>query len=135
MIYTKSIRYPLTFDTVSGKTELDSTTISINRCIGLILLTGKGELLGDPDFGCRLYEMLFEQYSDVTEREIKTEIVESIRTYEKRITVSENNISITHIEDTDRNAYKITISYVVKNSPKQQETTVYLEEGSSLNNG
>ena len=132
MLFTKSIRYPITFDLVSGKTEVDSDTISINRCIALILTTGKGELLGDPDYGCRLYEMLFDQYSDAFEQDVKREIVESITQYEHRITVHSDDISIRHLDNTDRNSYGITISYTINGTMKTGETEVTLTEGATI---
>lgn len=130
MLYTKSIKYPDAFDLVSGETLLSDGTKSINQCIGLILTTGKGELLGDPDFGCTLYEMLFDQYSDAEEVLIKKEIVDSISKFEQRVTVSEQDITI--IEDNDqighKNRYKITINYTVNNTSKINTTSVIVEE-------
>lgn len=135
MLYTKSIRYPITFNLTTGKTDVDSDTISINRCIGLILTTGKGELLGDPNFGCRLYEMLFDQYSDILENEIKNEIVNSIKKYEKRITVYQKDITIEHNDNTDRNSYTITISYVINSRSSRDTTSVTLFDGGESVNG
>lgn len=129
MLYTKSIKYPNPFNLQSGKTDVSDNIKSINECIGLILTTAKGELLGDPDFGCTLYEILFEQYSLNTEALIKKEIAESINTYEHRITVSEQDISIEEsIDDIGhKNRYKITISYMISNTSKINTTSVILE--------
>ena len=130
MLYTKSIKYPNPFNLQSGKTDLSENIASINQCIGLILTTAKGELLGDPDFGCTLYEILFEQYSLNTEVLIKKEIAESINTYEHRVTVSEQDISIEESMDEigHKNRYKITISYMINNTSKINTTTVIVEE-------
>ena len=130
MLYTKSIKYPNPFNLQSGKTDLSDSIASINQCIGLILTTAKGELLGDPDFGCTLYEILFEQYSLNTEVLIKKEIAESINTYEHRVTVSEQDISIEESMDEigHKNRYKITISYMINNTSKINTTTVMVEE-------
>ena len=136
MLYTKSIKYPNPFNLQSGKTDLSESTTSINQCIGLILTTAKGELLGDPDFGCTLYEILFEQYSLNTEVLVKKEIAESINTYEHRVTVSEQDISIEESMDEigHKNRYKITISYMINNTSKINTTTVMVEER-DYNNG
>ena len=128
MLFTKSIKYPVTFNLVSGSTDLDEDVTSINRCIGLILTTGKGELLGDPDFGCRLYELLFNQFSRTFEEEVKTEIVKAITAYESRVIVNTDGIEITHLENTDRNSYRIQISYNLKNTSKFSKTEITVEE-------
>lgn len=129
MLYTKSIKYPVTFNLTSGKTDLEGLTTSINRCIALILTSAKGELLGDPDYGSRLYELLFNQYSNDLEDTIKKEIVESISKYETRVKVQESDISIEHIENADRNAFKITIKYTVKETNNNYEIVIPLEDG------
>ncbi len=129
MIFTNSIRYPQTFDLVSGSTNLDNTTTSINRCIALILTSAKCELLGDPNYGSRLYEMLFEQYSGTLEAAIKAEIVEAITTFEKRVTITEDNVEIKESTSGLRNAYDITIHYTITRTNRDEETTVHLEEG------
>ena len=134
MLYTKSIKYPETFNLISGKTDLDEYIVSINRCLGLLLTTAKGELLGDPDFGCRLYEMLFNQYSDTFQESIKEEIVETVNKYETRIKLYKNNIDITENKVNGRNSYTITIRYTVKNNSQQSETKISLEER-ELENG
>lgn len=127
MLYTKSIKYPVTFNLTSGKTDLDELTTSINRCVALILTSAKGELLGDPDYGSRLYELLFNQYSDDLQDMIKTEIVESISKYETRIKVKDTDITIEQEENADRNAFNIHISYTVTNTGNNYETVVSLE--------
>lgn len=133
MLFRSSVKHPIMFNLTSGSTDTDQSITSINRCIGLILTTGKGELLGDPEFGCRLYELLFEQYSAPLENRIKDEIVSSIKAYEKRVSVSKNDISIEHEEDTDRNRYHITIRYDISGTSKSSVTTVTLEESVSQN--
>ena len=134
MLYTKSIKYPETFNFISGRTDLDEFIVSINRCLGLLLTTAKGELLGDPDFGCRLYEMLFNHYNDNFAESVKDEIVDAISKFEKRINVAKNNIDIKENTVNGRNSYTITIRYVVKNSTQQSETQISVEER-ELSNG
>ena len=64
MLFKKSIKFPNIFNLTVGNTDLDNKYVSINRCLALLLTTAKGELLGDPDFGCTLYEQLFDPYVD-----------------------------------------------------------------------
>lgn len=128
MLYTKTIKHPILFDLVSGKTDLDDNIISINRCLGLLLTSAKGELFGQPDFGSRLYEMLFDQYSQTYEEAVKQEIVDTITKYETRISIGTNDVTIKENTDGLRNSYSITIHYVVSNSLQENEFNVIVEE-------
>lgn len=128
MLYPKSIMYPKTFNLVSGETNLNTDLVSINTCLALLLTTAKNELLGDPDFGCRLYEMLFDQVSDSFIDSVKQEIVDEIEKYETRVIVTVNDVSVEPLENTDRNAYHINIKYVVKNNKLNSTTDIILEE-------
>lgn len=128
MLYTKSIKHPQMFGLISGKTDLDDNIISINRCLGLLLTSAKGELFGQPDFGSRLYEMLFDQYSQTYEEMVKQEIVDTITKYETRISIDTNDITIKQNTDGLRNSYSITIHYVVSNSLQENEFNVIVEE-------
>lgn len=130
MIFTTSIKYPNTFNYSSGKTDLDEYVVSINRCIALILTSAKGELLGDPNYGSNLYAMLFDQYSDTFETLVKQEIVECVNTFETRVSLTENNVTIKHNENTDKNSFTITISYTILRTNASYETSITLEEGS-----
>lgn len=128
MLYTKSIKHPQMFGLISGKTDLDDNIISINRCLGLLLTSAKGELFGQPDFGSKLYEMLFDQYSQTYEETVKQEIVDTITKYETRISIDTNDITIKQNTDGLRNSYSITIHYVVSNSLQENEFNVIVEE-------
>lgn len=123
MLFLNSLRFPNIFNIDTGSTELDSEYTSINRCIGLILTTARGELLGDPDFGCTLYERLFTAYTDASASQIKSDIVDSLTKYERRIIITPTDIEITP-EDTTYNKFFIHITYRVKNSDLTNNITV-----------
>ena len=133
MLFSDSIKHPIMFNLASGSTDIEGLTTSINRCIGLLFTTGKGELLGDPDFGCGLYELLFDQYSTSLESQIKNEIADSIKKYERRVVIDASDISIEHIENSDRNSYRISIRYDISGTTKQGKTSITMEERDSQN--
>lgn len=115
MLFTTSIKFPNIFNLTNGNTDTDGEYTSINRCLALMLTTAKGELLGDPDYGCTLYERLFNGYTTTEEQSVKDEIVEAIAKYEKRIIVNNTDISIER-DSTNDHLYRIHISYVLRNS-------------------
>ena len=115
MLFTNSIKFPNIFNLESGNTSLDGKYTSINRCLALVLTTAKGELLGDPDYGCTLYEQLFNNYTEELQDIIKNDIVDSINKYEKRIIVTTDDITIKPIDNTEHH-FQITITYKLRNS-------------------
>lgn len=129
MLFTNSIKFPDIFNIYNGDTQVDSQYTSINRCIGLILTTGKGELLGDPDFGANLYEMLFNLDSETLQEEIKNNIKESVEKYEKRVTLNTEDISISY--DVNTKTYSIHIKYNIRNSDIEYDTYVNISEEDS----
>lgn len=122
MLFKRSFKFPYMFNTTTGETSLDSEFTSINRCLALICTTARGELFGDPEFGCTLYEHLFELDTPSVIDLIVSDIVNSIDKYEKRVTVTKNNISIEQ-DSTHLNLFKITIAYTIKNSNEQNSVT------------
>lgn len=131
MLFKNSFRFPNMFNTVTGETVLDTEYASINRCIALILTTAKGELLGDPDFGCTLYEQLFNVRTESLDDIIKTDIVDSLTRYEKRIDVSKTDIEISQ-DSNNKNAYIIHISYTIKNSNESGSVDVNINQEDSV---
>ena len=51
--------FPRMVDLRTRKITLSDTYKSINECLGVLLRTRKGELLGDTDYGCNLLERIF----------------------------------------------------------------------------
>lgn len=118
MIYTSSIKHPKIFSITKGNTDLDKLFVSINRSIALILLTAKGELFGNPDFGSNIRMYMFNNITDLLINNIKEEIVDSISQWESRITLTTSDVNIS-VEDTK---LKINIKYNLVNSEAQGST-------------
>lgn len=130
-INSASIKHPETFNLVKGVTELSKEIMSVNESIRLILTTAKGELFGDPAFGSRLYEYLFDQMTENLDYVVTLEIVTSLNAQESRITVKDSDIKITH---EDRSVI-IDISYELNNINYKDTYThiVNVDEGGMYN--
>lgn len=120
MLYTKSLTHPKMFSIINGNTELDSLLVSINRSIALILLTAKGELFGNPDFGSDLRKYVFDSMTPSLEEMLKTEILQSILNWESRIKLELEDIALEQVSDH----LKIHISYTLTNSNIEAETDI-----------
>lgn len=121
MLYTNSITHPKIFSIINGNTGLDTLSTSINRSISLILLTAKGEVFGNPEFGSDIRKYLFEYITDTTKELIIDEIMNSVSMWEPRIILERNNITI----EQDDMTLKIHISYTLTNSNIMGNTDVY----------
>ena len=60
------------------KTNLSSGNKSINECLGILLRTRPGELLGDPAYGCMLIERIFMYQGIIVEALLKEDIIKDI---------------------------------------------------------
>lgn len=127
MLFFNSIKFPDMFSLTSGSTAIEEQFTSINRCIALILTTAKGELIMNPDFGCTLYEQLFNTVDEELYDLIKTSVASSITKYETRVDVVPDGITITKMEGTPT-SYNINIRYNVKNSELTNEMEILLRE-------
>ena len=117
MIYSASISYPNIFSSSSGKTTVKTAFDAINNRLSLLLQSAYTELLGDPDFGCGLYEMTFEYADDSTYLILKDMISEAITKYEPSIEIEFNKLN-NHIE--------ITITYRMRGSDLYNSTNLNL---------
>jgi phage baseplate assembly protein W len=59
-----------------------------------LLLTTKGELLGDPDFGCSLKRMLFEQGTPIIKDLIIDDIYTAVLTFMPQVILKRNDINV-----------------------------------------
>lgn len=129
IVNSRCIKHPNTFLLQKGETSLVSDISAVDQSIRLILTTAKGELFGDPDFGCRLYEYMFEFEGEALYSILRREISDNLNKQEPRIYVSEDNIDITeegvdviinityNLRYTD---YESSFTYIAK---RQEEAT------------
>lgn len=113
--------FPQVINRTTRKIELSKDTKSINECLGILLRTRPGELLGDPNYGCHLIERVFMYNGVIVEPLIKEDIVNAISDYEPRITCNSSDISIVQTGEL----VKIYIQYVIKDT--DQVNTFNLE--------
>lgn len=59
-----------------------------------ILITARGTFLHDPEFGSDLPYLVFEPVDDETVDQIKAEVIERIRTYDDRATISSIEVTL-----------------------------------------
>lgn len=93
MKYT-TFAFPTMVDRINGKTRLSTDEKSINECLGILLRTRPGELMGEPSYGCNLINRIY-QYNGVILADLcKEDIVEAASIWEKRCTINKDDITI-----------------------------------------
>ena len=99
--------------------QTETTLEQVGHNIKNLLLTAKGERVMQPDFGSRLRELLFEQYTeDLTER-IREEIGEAMSTWLPYINIAKVDI----IQDeTNSNQTKIDLDFSLNYEPNRFES-------------
>ena len=95
---------PLNNDLLALKNES-----AIARSIKNIVFTIPGEKFFNPDFGSRLYTILFENIDDISALKIKDEIRQSIIRFEPRVDL----IDVKVFPDFDNNGFDVTIVYEI----------------------
>lgn len=102
--------FPQIINRTSGKIELSDNVQSINECLGILLRTRPGEMLGDPDWGCNLIDRVFQYHGVIIDALIIDDILNAVEKYEPRINMNANDITIAH----DDNILQIYIQYEIK---------------------
>lgn len=106
---SKTIAFNKMFNPQTNKVIIKENAESIQHCLSMLLSTCKGELLGDPDFGTNIKKYLMNYQGVVLQDKIKSDIIENIEKYEKRIIVTHKDIDI---KTDENNCLYITISFL-----------------------
>ena len=97
--------------------DLDAVKQSLKN----LILTNTYDRPFQPNIGSNIRELLFENASILVELELEDKIKKIISQYEPRI----RNSTVTVTDDSDRNAYRVSISFEVSYDT-QTEITIYL---------
>src|SRR5258707_6819774 len=80
-------RFPIQVDPRDGKIACAEYEESVRQAIWIILGTAKGERVMRPDFGCGIYELVFEVNSSSTAGRLAQEVRDALLMFEPRIDV------------------------------------------------
>lgn len=96
---------------------------AIRASVIQIVMTGKGERVMRPEFGCDVFSFVFENNDDVFQRRVEREIRSSLARWEPRIAVS--SIETESGDDvTEPGQLIITIYYTIVASGVRDQVTV-----------
>ena len=102
------VKVPIMFDSGDGFTMLKTIKQTVKQNFKMLLLTNPGERVMSPSYGVGLKQFLFENFSSVTEDEVRARINAQVRNYLPIITL--NDILVTNNEGSQSMAIQITYS-------------------------
>jgi uncharacterized protein len=79
--------YPVKLDPLTGGVAVAEYEADIRQAIEIILGTAPGERVMRPDFGCGIYELLFDAINAAMLTRVQTAVTRAMVTYEPRIEV------------------------------------------------
>jgi phage baseplate assembly protein W len=111
---------PLNYDLIAIKNET-----AIARSVRNLVLTQPGEKFFNENLGSRISQSLFENLDDISANIIRSEIENTINTYEPRVEL----INVRVIPDYDNNSFDVVISYnIIGIDALPQQLTFALEQ-------
>lgn len=96
---------------------------AVKRSIRNIVLTNKYERPFNPDFGCNIRAMLFENITPDTQNIIVDVVTNAITKFEPRV----SNLSVVCQASPDQNALTVTISFSVLNIAEPQSLSIAIQ--------
>ncbi len=96
---------------------------AVKQSVRNLILTNQGERPFQPAIGSNITALLFEPADTFTAVAIKKEVLAVLKRYEPRVT----NITVQVLDNSDRNAYHITIGFKIIFSDIPQEINLYLQ--------
>lgn len=126
--------FPPSFDKGTKTAEMVSDEDDIRQSLLIILSTKKGERIINPDFGCGINELVFEEIDTAIRQQIIDLVTMAILYYEPRINLLEVNVALDEQLDGRIN---INLDYVIKTVNKRSNMVYpfYFLEGTDLRLG
>ena len=119
--------FPLEIDETTGRFRMSSEEENIKESIKLILMTGRGERVMRPEFGCGLKQFVYETMDYGTTVQMEREIKEALERWEPRI----EDVEASNSPGNEQNTLMIQVSFRVRatNNPYNYVFPFYLQEG------
>ena len=105
------VGFPIGLDS-NGKLAIAAYEDSIRQSIWIILGTAPGERVMRPEFGCGIYDLVFEMQTETTAGKITQVVEEALLNFEPRIDVV--TVGVASHSDQDSEKLLISIDYRVR---------------------
>ena len=113
--------YPVIVDPATGGIAMAQYEVDIRQSIIIILSTAPGERVMRPDFGCGIYDLVFETINSALLTRVQVTVTDALVTYEPRIEVL--TVDIDPLQASD-GILTIEVEYRVRQT-NQKDNLVY----------
>ena len=103
-----SLHLPITYNSADGFTMIKSVKRMIKQNFKMLLLTGPGERVMEPNFGVGVKNYLFSMYSENVPAQLRSKIAEQVNTYLPVISITSIDF---RTSDPDTNTLGLIITY------------------------
>tara|TARA_R110000868_G_scaffold79604_32_gene226494 strand:+ start:2633 stop:3043 length:411 start_codon:yes stop_codon:yes gene_type:complete len=108
---------PVTHDVIAA-----TNAEAVKQALRMILLTRTGEVPFFPNFGSRIYRLLFEPIDPVTTILLKTEIAATITAFEPRVQLRQLDV----VPSDDEHTYRVTLLFNLVNQVQPITLSLFL---------
>ncbi|NJP12201.1 MAG: GPW/gp25 family protein [Leptolyngbyaceae cyanobacterium RU_5_1] len=110
----RGVGFPIAVDPNSHEIAWADYEESVRQSIWIILGTAKGERVIRPDFGCGIYDLVFEMNLPSTAGRVSQAVREALLVFEPRIDVLE--VQVTAASDSEGEKLLISVDYQVRST-------------------
>jgi hypothetical protein len=107
----RGVGFPINLDSDRAIARADYED-SVRQAIWIILGTAKGERVMRPDFGCGIYDLVFEMNTPSTVGRVAQAVRDALLMFEPRIDV--RDVQVAAVADEDGQKLLISVDYEVR---------------------
>lgn len=123
--------FPISFDTLNHRTLMVSGLEDVKQSIFIILNTTPGERVMEPEFGCDLNQLVFENINDSLKTKLNHIIYHALLNYEPRVRFIEADI-IDKVETEGFIQVSVVFSLIITNTRHNVVFPFYFTEGTNI---
>ena len=112
---------------VSGDVTMVTDVQDIKRSVRNLVMTNRFEKPFHPEVASHVRDLLFEQFTPITQTLVRNRIEEVLENYEPRVSVTSVEVVDPSFQHMDNNSLNVTINFRLKNDPNIQSIDVLLE--------
>jgi phage baseplate assembly protein W len=123
--------FPPRFDAQSGSAGMCASESDIVDSLRILFSTRTGERIMQPDYGCRLKDLVFEPMDTRTRVAIEVAVTRAVQFFEARINLDRVQVSAS---DWPEGRLEIMLTYVIRetNSRHNMVFPFYIQEGTLI---
>ena len=123
----KDLSLYFTPNPVSGDVTMVTDVQDIKRSVRNLVLTNRFDHPFHPEIASNVRDLLFEQFTPITQTLVRNRIEEVLENYEPRVSVTAVEVIDPSFQHMDNNSLNVSIHFQLKNDPNIQSVDVLLE--------